>query len=76
MTTRFFTRAMFSAKRSSISCFMRHCVLPSNGAADKPKALTADVGLIRVVVRRGAPSNQRIAIHRHVVRARSAGLYP
>ena len=27
-----------------------------NGAADKPKALTADVGLIRVVVRRKAPS--------------------
>jgi hypothetical protein len=37
--------------------------MPPNGAADKPRkarkpqALTADVGLIRVVVRRGAPSN-------------------
>ena len=36
---------------------MRHCVLLSNGAAEKPKALTADVGLIRVVVPREAPSS-------------------
>ncbi|MGB5062746.1 MAG: hypothetical protein WBQ37_03170 [Candidatus Competibacter sp.] len=33
--------------------------------------MTADVGLIRVVVRREAPSNQRIAIRRPVSRARS-----
>ena len=35
------------------------------------KFWTADVGLIRVVVRRGAPSGQRIAIRRLLSRARS-----
>ena len=38
---------------------------------DGLKALTADVGLIRVVVRREAPSNQRIGIRRPVSRTRS-----
>lgn len=31
---------------------------------EKPKALRVDVGLIRMVVRRGAPSNQRMGIRR------------
>ncbi len=35
--------------------------------AEKPKALTADVGLLRVVVRRFAPRSQRILIRRPVV---------